>query len=158
MKIEVATTTDLSPRAADESLRFVRSAATTAREQIGFIPWQAVLDKAARSGLLVARLNHDWVGFLLHDLAPSVAKVWQIWMRPDARRILYGSALVNRLVTICENNAIPRIQARCALDLEAVGFWSILGFDVASIVHGGYKRRRQIVHFSRNTIVANQPG
>jgi GNAT superfamily N-acetyltransferase len=156
--VKVIVTSAVDVDQTSETMRFVKEAARAAREELGWIPWQAVLEKARRSQLAVARCNDDLVGFVLHSDQPPIAKIWQIWMRKDARRIQYGTALVNHVAMRARGQQAPTMRAKCASDLEAVSFWSMIGFDVSTIVHGGEKRNREIVVFDRESSVITLPG
>lgn len=156
--INIMVTSSFDGAAVSEVMRFVKSAMKGAREELGFMPWGAVVEKASRSQLAVAKCNGELVGFVLHSDAPPIVKVWQIWLRSDARRILYGTALVNHVAKRARENQALTIRAKCAFDLEAVSFWSMIGFDVSAIVHGGDKRNREIVVFDRTTSAINLPG
>ena len=103
--------------------------------------------------VLICEKNLDMVGYVL--LTPgqgaySYAKIQQIAVREDARRLDYGSALIDVVRQFC--NQFNRIGAtlRCRIDLDSNKFWRALGFTVyavwekGKINHVGFKASNDI--------------
>ena len=82
--------------------------------------------------VLICEMNLDPVGYVL--LTPgrgleSYGKIQQIAVRQDARRLEYGTALINVAQQFCEEFGRAGFTLRCRVDLESNNFWSALGFD-----------------------------
>ena len=124
---------------------------------VGFIQ-STVWDKYVFGGernfvVFICEKNDDMVGYVL--LTPgrgpyTYAKVQQIAVREDARRLDYGSALVAVVREFC--NTFNRIGAtlRCRTDLDSNKFWQALGFHMygiwekGKINHVGFKASADI--------------
>ncbi len=103
---------------------------------VGFIQ-QTIWEKYVWGGernfsVLICEKNHDPVGYLL--LTPGgkehgLAKIQQIVVRNDARRLDYGSALIEVGKNYCEYLNVEGFSLRCRIDLESNRFWESLGFE-----------------------------
>ena len=58
----------------------------------------------------------------------TYAKIQQIAVRNDARRLDYGTALLAVARDFCEHFGLRGFTLRCRTDLESNFFWSALGF------------------------------
>jgi len=124
---------------------------------VGFIQ-STIWDKYVFGGernfvVFICEKNNDMVGYVL--LTPgrgayTYAKVQQIAVREDARRLDYGSALVAVVRDFC--NTFNRIGAtlRCRTDLDSNKFWQALGFHMyglwekGKVNHVGFKASADI--------------
>lgn len=82
--------------------------------------------------VLICEKNLDPVGYIL--LTPgrgamTYAKIQQIVVRDDARRLDYGSALLKVSRQFCETFCLRGLTLRCRTDLESNFFWQALGFN-----------------------------
>lgn len=130
-------------------LPFILSASKTAREEIGFIPSPKLAWLCDRNQIALSVCNGDLCGFVVHGRTGPVLKIWQIWMRSDARRIEYGTALLEHVVRTSTKHDIYGISLRCATDLPAIAFWEQLRFLRSKTVRGGVSRKRSIAIFHR---------
>lgn len=119
---------------------------------VGFIQ-ATVWDKYVFGGernfvVFICEKNNDMVGYVL--LTPgrkaySYAKVQQIAVREDARRLDYGSALIAVVKDFCNTFDRMGVTLRCRVDLESNKFWNALGFSLygvwekGKINHVGFK-------------------
>lgn len=82
--------------------------------------------------VLICEKNNDPVGYILitpgHG-AMTYAKIQQIAVRNDARRLDYGSALLHVARDFCEHFGLRGFTLRCRTDLESNFFWAALGFQ-----------------------------
>ena len=78
----------------------------------------------------VCEKNGDEVGYMLltPGLPGKYAKIQQVAVREDARRLDYGTALVSVARRFCERFGRPGVTLRCRVDLPSNAFWSALGF------------------------------
>jgi GNAT superfamily N-acetyltransferase len=124
---------------------------------IGFVPnsyWEkAVWGGIKNSVLLICEKNNDPVGYvyLTPGRAPhSYAKIQQIAVREDARRLDYGSALLAVVKEFCNTFDRIGVTLRCRIDLESNKFWQALGFGLygvwqkGRINHSGFKASNDI--------------
>lgn len=124
---------------------------------VGFIQ-RTVWDKYVFGGernftVFVCEKNTDPVGYIL--LTPgrtmnSYAKIQQICVRDDARRLDYGTALITVVKDFCETFNRAGVTLRCRNDLESNKFWKALGFErygvweKGKVNHVGFKASQDI--------------
>ncbi|MCK9599111.1 MAG: GNAT family N-acetyltransferase [Sphaerochaeta sp.] len=102
---------------------------------VGFIQ-RTIWDKYVWGGernfiVLICEKNHDPVGYILITpgrAASTYAKIQQIVVRNDARRLEYGTALLSVARMFCEEFSRHGFTLRCRVDLESNLFWGALGF------------------------------
>ena len=144
---------DLSVRTATEKDKaFIDKLQKDNSYAVGFIQ-ATVWDKYVFGGernfvVFICEKNDDMVGYVL--LTPgrkaySYAKVQQIAVREDARRLDYGSALIAVVKDFCNTFDRMGVTLRCRVDLESNHFWKALGFSLygvwekGKINHVGFK-------------------
>lgn len=102
---------------------------------VGFIQktvWEKYVFGGERNFVVfVCEANNDAVGYIL--ITPGsgpykYAKIQQIAIRNDARRLHYGMALLDVGRQFCEKFCRKGFTLRCRVDLESNMFWSALGF------------------------------
>jgi len=119
---------------------------------VGFIQ-KTVWEKYVWGGernfvVLICEANADAVGYVL--ITPGkggykYAKIQQIAIRNDARRLQYGTALIDCCRQFCEQFGRIGFTLRCRVDLESNKFWKSLGFEKydvwekGKINHVGFK-------------------
>ena len=82
--------------------------------------------------VFICEANNDAVGYVLITPGKSAyryAKIQQIAVRNDARRLHYGTALLDVCRQFCETFDRIGFTLRCRQDLESNHFWSALGFE-----------------------------
>jgi ribosomal protein S18 acetylase RimI-like enzyme len=103
--------------------------------------------------VFICEANNDAVGYVL--ITPGkgpykYAKIQQIAVRNDARRLYYGSALLDVCKQFCEKFDRIGFTLRCRQDLESNHFWKSLGFknygvwQKGKINHVGFKASNDI--------------
>lgn len=103
---------------------------------VGFIQ-KSIWDKYVFGGernfvVLICEANMDAVGYVLITPGKSAykyAKIQQIAVRDDARRLKYGTALIDVCRQFCEAFGRIGFTLRCRQDLESNKFWKALGFE-----------------------------
>jgi GNAT superfamily N-acetyltransferase len=124
---------------------------------VGFIQ-KTIWDKYVWGGernfvVLVCEKNLDPVGYILFTPGKGVgsyAKIQQIAVREDARRLEYGSLLLDCSRQFCEETGKRGFTLRCRTDLESNKFWKALGFDKygvwekGKVNHVGFKASKDI--------------
>ena len=124
---------------------------------VGFIQ-KSIWDKYVFGGernfvVFICEANNDAVGYVL--ITPGkgsykYAKIQQIAVRNDARRLYYGSALLDVCRQFCEQFHRIGFTLRCRQDLESNNFWKALGFknyaiwEKGKINHVGFKASENI--------------
>lgn len=114
---------------------------------IGWLPTAAFDTRAADGDLTVIHRNGDLVGWAMHCRSRSrgVMKLYQIWVRPDARVLEHGRALIAQIKATCTTVHCWCIEAWVAEDLPANFFWEAIGFTKTNWRWGkGEKKRRHI--------------
>ena len=119
---------------------------------VGFIQktiWEDYVFGGKRNFVvLICEANADAVGYVL--ITPGMseyryAKIQQIAVRNDARRLHYGTALLDVCRQFCEQFNRVGFTLRCRQDLESNYFWKQLGFqnygiwEKGKINHVGFK-------------------
>ena len=124
---------------------------------VGFIQktvWEKYVWGGERNFIvLICESNLDAVGYVL--ITPGMgtykyAKIQQIAVRNDARRLQYGTALIEVCRDFCETFARLGFTLRCRTDLDSNYFWKHLGFEKygvwekGKINHVGFKASNDI--------------
>lgn len=133
---ELYTKGDLTVRTATEKDKsFIDKLQKDNSYAVGFIQ-STVWDKYVFGGernfvVFICEKNNDLVGYVL--LTPgrkpySYAKIQQIAVREDARRLDYGTALLDVVKQFCNKFDRTGVTLRCRVDLESNKFWQALGF------------------------------
>lgn len=100
------------------------------------------------------------VGYVLLTPGRGVnhpARIQQIVIQQDVRRLEYGTALVDQCVRFCEQYERSGIALRCRADLSANWFWGALGFTLlrvftkGSVNHVNFKASNDILQYFRPT-------
>jgi GNAT superfamily N-acetyltransferase len=81
--------------------------------------------------VLICEMNLDPVGYVLMTPgrgAETYGKIQQIAVRQDARRLEYGTALINVAKQFCHDFSRAGFTLRCRTDLESNFFWRAIGF------------------------------
>lgn len=97
---------------------------------IGWLPVLAFDTRADNDEILTVTNNGDLVGWSMNSVSKrrGVLKLYQIWVRPDARILEHGRALVARLKEVGGRKFCYQIEAWVAEDLPANLFWAAIGF------------------------------
>ena len=124
---------------------------------VGFIQktiWEDYVWGGKRNFIvLICEANNDAVGYVLITPARGsykYAKIQQIAVRNDARRLHYGKALIEVCRDFCETFARTGFTLRCRTDLDSNLFWKNLGFEnygtweKGKINHVGFKASADI--------------
>lgn len=128
--VRFATEADL---AAVESLRRADG------KDLGFVPkakYEHIVRRTSDRGrqrwmyewLIVTQDNGDVTGFCLAGFHRDGAKIEQICVRHDARRMERALALADAIQDEAERRSSPRIRCRVAFDIEANHFWRAAGY------------------------------
>jgi GNAT superfamily N-acetyltransferase len=102
----------------------------------------------------ICEKNGDRVGYIL--LTPgmgrgSYAKIQQIAVQEDARRLEYGTLLIEAVRKFCNRFNRVGVTLRCRSDLDANRFWLALGFtnygkwEKGKVNHVGFKASKDIM-------------
>lgn len=111
-------------------------------EALSFYP-RVVFEREEKNGrIFLGLLNGEPAGYLYVGATGGDVKCHQVCIQYDARRRLYGAALVQAMEDYAEGSF--SITLRCGFDLEANGFWSGLGYTCIAIQDGGIRRMRKI--------------
>jgi GNAT superfamily N-acetyltransferase len=107
---------------------------------VGFIQktvWEKYVFGGERNFVVfICEKNKEKVGYILLTPGISVnsyAKIQQIAIQQDARRLDYGTALIETVTKFCKKFGRLGVTLRCRQDLEANKFWKALGFEVYDI-------------------------
>lgn len=107
---------------------------------IGFIPkvrYEMEITGERGGDIILAKENNDLVGFAYITYGPPYsAKIQQIAIQEDARRMERATALIDEVSTRAKRRGCAEIGCRCAEDLEANNFWLALGFEQVSTGRG----------------------
>ena len=120
-------------------------AVATDTHAIGWLPTAAFDIRAERGDLSAVYRNGDLVGWAMHSPSRSrgVMKLYQIWVRPDARILEHGRALVAEIQAIARSLRCFMIEAWVAEDLPANMFWNAIGFSRKSWRWGRGEKKRK---------------
>jgi hypothetical protein len=111
-------------------------------EALSFYP-KCVFERESKNGrILLGLLNGDPCGYLYVGATGNDVKCHQVCIEYDARRKLYGAALVAAMEDYAEGAFT--ITLRCGFDLDANQFWKEMGYQCINIQDGGIRRMRKI--------------
>jgi GNAT superfamily N-acetyltransferase len=103
---------------------------------VGFIQktvWEKYVFGGERNFVVfICEANNEAVGYVLitpGKISYKYAKIQQIAVRNDARRLHYGTALLDVCRQFCETFHRIGFTLRCRQDLESNKFWKSLGFQ-----------------------------
>ena len=98
---------------------------------VGWLP-TSVFDARARTNEVTACYRDgELVGWCMRgeSAARKVLKIYQIWVRPDARILEHGKALIDQLLEVARAQRDSYLEAWVAEDLEANIFWNAIHFQ-----------------------------
>lgn len=111
-------------------------------EALSFYP-KCVFERESENGrIFLGLLNGDPCGYLYVGALGNDVKCHQVCIEYDARRRLYGAALVRAMEDYAVN--AYTVTLRCGFDLDANRFWKEMGYNCIAIQDGGVRRMRKI--------------
>jgi hypothetical protein len=118
-------------------------------DALSFYPKQVFERESERGRIFLGLLAGEPCGYIYVGAgANRDLKCHQVCIEYDARRRLYGAALVVAMEDWANEISCSRITLRCGFDLMANEFWKTLGYSCTAISDGGIRRMRKI-----NTLV-----
>lgn len=129
----------LGPNALANALRFARAGSGTDADKVGWIPLAALRQGVVERRLHICYNNDDHVGYCFWQQRYDELKIYQIWVRQDARMILHGRALVDALEAEPRQRAARLVRLWCAEDLAANVFWEAIGFTKKGWRHSPHR-------------------
>jgi len=162
--VKVEQTNELQPWKWAEARSFMLSACRVDGECLGWLPTAAYDARHEEGRIHVVYNNDDLVGYVLWAPSGADLRIHHTWVRKDARLILHGRALVDRVNKEGWLRGLHQIGLWCAIDLAANLFWNALGFTRGVWRWGRAKRGRKhwqwtrlIVHPSPSRLSPNPP-
>lgn len=113
-------------------------------EQLSFYPRQVFEREQANGRLFLGMLNGEPCGYLYVGAQNRDVKCHQVCIQYDARRRLYGAAIVSVMEQYASEGKASSITLRCGFDLDANDFWKSLGYSCIAHQVGGVRRMRTI--------------
>ena len=113
-------------------------------EALSFYPRQVFEREQAKGRLFLGMLNGDPCGYLYVGAQGQDVKCHQVCIQYDARRRLYGAAIVAVMEQYAGEGNAASITLRCGFDLAANDFWKSLGYSCVAHHIGGVRRMRTI--------------
>lgn len=114
------------------------------RECLSFYPRQVFEREQEKGRLFLGMLNAEPCGYLYVGAAGKDVKCHQVCIQYDARRRLYGAAIVAVMEQYANEAKASSITLRCGFDLDANDFWGSLGYVCIAHHVGGVRRMRTI--------------
>ena len=111
-------------------------------ENVSFYPKQVFEREAEKGRIFLGLLNGEPCGYIYVGAKGGDVKCHQVCIQYDARRRLYGAALVQALEDYADGSY--SIMLRCGFDLDANQFWASLGYRCIDVQDGGIRRMRKI--------------
>lgn len=117
-------------------------------EALSFYP-KCVFEREQEAGrIFLGLLNGQPCGYIYVGARGNDVKCHQVCIEYDARRKLYGAALVQAMEDYAEGAFT--ISLRCGFDLDANKFWNEMGYNCVAIQDGGIRRMRKINVWRKN--------
>ena len=151
-------TNQLPHAAAREVLLQCDHAARIDGHSIGFLPFIAWQKRHEWGDLLALHRNADLVGWCMMSKVNAYQELrcLQIWVRPDARMIEHGRALIDKLNCLGFERGAITLRLWCAEDLPANLFWNCLGFRYRGWRYGRNKTGRRHALWMRRIVAPHQ--
>jgi hypothetical protein len=111
-------------------------------EALSFYPLQVFERESENGRIFLGMLNGEPCGYLYAGAQGGDVKLHQVCIQYDARRRLYGAAMVAEMEMYAEGS--NSITLRCGFDLDANKFWSDMGYSCIGVTDGGVRRMRKI--------------
>lgn len=148
--IQVRSTRQLTEKQAKELRKLWIKGVADDTHAVGFLPTSAFDTRANADDVISVYRNEDLVGWTLIAKSKSraVMKLYQIWVRPDARIVEHGRALVDAVATRAIALRCHVIEAWVAEDLPACFFWLAIGFTTSNWKWGRGKNPRKIFRWT----------
>lgn len=129
--LTVQTYSTLKPQEQSELRKLWLHATATDTRAIGWLPVRAFDARAENDEVTTVYNNGDCVGWSMSSVSKrrGLLKLYQIWVRPDARILEHGRALVTQLQEVGGRKFCYQIEAWVAEDLPANLFWAAIGFS-----------------------------
>jgi ribosomal protein S18 acetylase RimI-like enzyme len=147
-ELSIFTTHELPPTKLHELRLMWLHATRSDTNAIGFLPVSAFDARAATDEVTTVYRNGDLVGWAMavHSRHTGVMRIYQIWVRPDARILEHGRALIDAISMKAVALRCFAMRAWVAEDLPANLFWQALGFQRMGWRWGrGEKPRKHIL-------------
>jgi hypothetical protein len=123
-------------------IAFVDSLQRQNAKALSFYP-KCVFERESEKGrILLGLLNGQPCGYLYVGATGRDVKCHQVCIQYDARRKLYGAALVQAMEDYA--GGAYTITLRCGFDLDANNFWKEMGYSCVAVQDGGIRRMRKI--------------
>lgn len=128
-------------------VQFIIAQARLGTDSIGFIPYEGLERRVLENNVVVLENNDDPIGFAVVGGQGSSLRCFQIWVRPDARLLLHGRALVDALQRKAARAGKVRLSLWCLESLPSVLFWRALGFQEVARRRRSRKHSREQIRF-----------
>lgn len=113
-------------------------------DALSFYPRQVFEREQDKGRLFLGMLNGEPCGYLYVGAQGIDVKCHQVCIQYDARRRLYGAAIVAVMEQYAQEGNAASITLRCGFDLDANDFWKSLGYACVAHHAGGVRRMRTI--------------
>ena len=113
-------------------------------EALSFYPRQVFEREHSKGRLFIGMLNGEPCGYLYVGAKSQDIKCHQVCIQYDARRRLYGAAIVAVMEQYASEANAASITLRCGFDLDANDFWKSLNYFCIAHQIGGVRRMRTI--------------
>jgi hypothetical protein len=113
-------------------------------EALSFYPRQVFEREQDKGRLFLGMLNGEPCGYLYVGATGKDVKCHQVCIQYDARRRLYGAAIVAVMEQYATEGNATSITLRCGFDLDANDFWKSMGYACVAHQLGGARRMRTI--------------
>lgn len=111
-------------------------------EALSFYP-KCVFEREQQNGrIFLGLLNGEPCGYIYMGALGGDVKCHQVCIQYDARRRMYGAALVQAMEDYAQGGF--SITLRCGFDLDANSFWAQMGYQCIGVQDGGIRRMRKI--------------
>lgn len=128
MAITVRPSNELAYHQAREALTACYDSHLLDGHCLGWLPRKVYDIRHEEGQIYVVHNNDDHVGHAMWVVTEDIAKIYMTWVRPDARLIMHGKALIDQIEKTAAKRRCRLISLWCAEDLAANYFWRQLSF------------------------------
>ena len=128
-------------------------------DRLGFLPYQALVERVGRGQALVATENDDPAAFAVFGGAGACVTIHQTAAMADARRRRLALDLADAVRVVAGRRGASHVRLSCADDLpESLAFWRAAGFvDRARLPAAGTRNRGLVVMRAESRLAVQPP-
>lgn len=133
--------------------KFLEHLSGVHKHELGFLPRLAYAQAVSLGRVFLCFENGEPCGYAIHGPPKRNTKIYQVVVTDDCRRVEHGTALVEAVRLVADAVRSHELSCHVAEDLDAVAFWTEIGFRIV-----GERCRRQDRKRKQFRFLEDRPG